>query len=53
MYGSNRDGRFVARGRSLRLAPSPIQKKGFAEHRTKRIRATTQTGPAPGQILRQ
>jgi len=27
MYGSNRDGRFVARDRSLRLAPAPIQKK--------------------------
>src|SRR5690348_12786080 len=39
-YGSNRDGRFVARDRSLRLAPSPIQKKGLADHRTSRIRAT-------------
>jgi len=26
------------------LAPSPIQKKGFAEHRTKRIRATALGG---------
>ena len=27
MYVSNRDARFVARDRSLRLVPSPIQKK--------------------------
>ena len=44
MYVSNRDARFVARDRSLRLAPSPIQKKGLADHRTSRIRATALGG---------